>query len=408
MRKIILFVLLAISATVTKAQTNPKSGYVITNTGDTIRGIIDFRTNEKLSKQCDFWANGESTSKSYKPGDIEGFRFDHNGKYFVSRRLNVTGEPELYFAEFMVNGKMNLYCITYNSDEFYFFEREDGEIAELTNRATSYAGEGRQVLQEVKESLQEKREQYGKVKSLLQKSWKAVEGMDDNYMSRKKLINVVRDYHNDVYTDGGKCKVYAYNEKSDKVKAHLKAFAGYAYYSTEKTDHQHFIGENYPSGAFEIGIGVEIELERVLKGLSVELSLAYSPKTSSEHDVTDNRSIPYHSVYEKGSIPVHIGVVECFGKGKIRPLVRAGGFFVMHFGTKESYWHMETLNGINVPTWKYDEPWNDNTTPFGGYLGAGFQIALGKHYARLHGDLYKSLGGSAEMTRWGVTAEFAL
>lgn len=87
MKKTILSFLCAISATMGMAQTNPRSGYVITNSGDTIRGIIDLRTNERLSKQCEFWANGETTGKTYKPGDIEGFRFDNGGKYFVSRRL---------------------------------------------------------------------------------------------------------------------------------------------------------------------------------------------------------------------------------------------------------------------------------------------------------------------------------
>jgi hypothetical protein len=58
MRKIILFAIFAISAAIAMAQTNPKPGYVITNNGDTIKGIIDFRTNEKLSRQCDFWVNG--------------------------------------------------------------------------------------------------------------------------------------------------------------------------------------------------------------------------------------------------------------------------------------------------------------------------------------------------------------
>lgn len=96
MKKICLFgrlilttVLLAISAIVTMAQTNPKPGYVIKNNGDTIRGNVDFRTNEKLSKQCVFWADGGSGGMTYKPGDIEGFRFDNGGKYFVTRRLNV-------------------------------------------------------------------------------------------------------------------------------------------------------------------------------------------------------------------------------------------------------------------------------------------------------------------------------
>ena len=101
----------ALSATMTMAQANPKPGYVITNKGDTIRGNIDFRTNERLSKQCVFWADGGSGSKTYKPGDIEGFRCDNGGKYFVTRRLNVTSEPELYFAEFMVQGMMNLYSV---------------------------------------------------------------------------------------------------------------------------------------------------------------------------------------------------------------------------------------------------------------------------------------------------------
>ena len=245
MRKSIISFLLAIIATATMAQTNPKSGYVITNTGDTIRGVIDFRTNEKLSKQCEFWANGERESKVYLPGDIEGFRFDNNGKYFVARRLNVTGTPELYFAEFMVQGKMNLYCVTFKGDEYYFFEREDGEMAELTNRYTTYVTIDAAV-QGTKDIVKEKKQQYGKVKMLLQQSKNAVAEMDDNNMTRKKLVNVVRDYHNDVCTDGSTCMVYEYDEKTDHLKTHFKAFAGYAYYATEMTDLQHEQDMNYP------------------------------------------------------------------------------------------------------------------------------------------------------------------
>jgi len=88
-RQAIAIVFFAFSTTMTMAQTNPKPGYVIKNNGDTIRGNVDFRTNEKLSKQCVFWADGGSGGMTYKPGDIEGFRFDNGGKYFVTRRLNV-------------------------------------------------------------------------------------------------------------------------------------------------------------------------------------------------------------------------------------------------------------------------------------------------------------------------------
>ena len=158
MKKISLFgrlihsiVLLAISAMTTMAQTNPKPGYIITSNGDTIIGNFDFRTNESLSKQCVFWANGGSESTTYKPSDIEDFRFNNNGKYFVTRRLALFGDPQLYFAEFMVQGKMNLYCVAYDRDEYFFFEREDGEMAQLTNRAFLTTSS----LQDEKEKLEE-------------------------------------------------------------------------------------------------------------------------------------------------------------------------------------------------------------------------------------------------------------
>ena len=398
MKKTVLFVLLALFASVAMAQTNPQPGYIITNKGDTVRGNIDFRTNERMSKQCVFRANGGSESTTYKPGDIEGFRFDNGGKYFVTRRLNVTGEPELFFAEFMVQGKMNLYCVAYNRDEYFFFEREDGEMAQLTNRAFFTSSS----LEDERSKLEEKKEQYGKVKILLQDSWKAASEMNEKDISRKKLVNVVRDYHKDVCTDGSSCVVHEYNEKSDKSKTHFKVFTGFAYYSKERTVKQDLPDESYHGCAFEIGIGVETDIDRVMRGGSVEIGLAYTPKTKFEHDVMVlGGHEPSHTVYERSRASASIGLVKRFGKGKIQPLFRVGGFYVLHFGNKESRYY--------VSKQIVDLSW-DNTAFFGAYLGSGVQMALGKHSVRLHGDLYKSLEKSStgNMVKWGVTAEFIL
>ena len=397
MNKTTMISLLLMAVTLTaNAQTNPQPGYIITNNGDTIRGIIDFRTNEKLSKQCLFRANGDSEGKTYKPGDIEGFRFVDNGKYFVTRRLNVYGEPELFFAEFMVQGKMNLYCVASDYDEYFFFEREDGEMAQLTNRALISASS----LQDEKENLQQKKEQVGRVKLLLQDSWKAANGMNKMDMTRKQLVDVVRDYHRDVCTDGSSCMVYEYKPESDKVKIHFKAFASYAYYSHEKTDKQD-IDENYSGSAFDFGLGVEIDIERVMKGGSLELGISYSPKAKFEHDVlVSGGHEPSHTVYEKGRVVYAVGMVKRFGSGKILPLVRGGGFYVQNFGNKETRYYMN-----NTYEWEWD-----NTKHYGLYLGAGAQMPVGKHAVRLHADLYKSLESTSigNMTKWGLTAEFVL
>ena len=402
MRKSIISFLLAIIATATMAQTNPKPGYVITNSGDTIRGVIDFRTNEKLSKQCQFWANGEKEGKVYLPGDIEGFRFDNNGKYFVARRLNVTGTPELYFAEFMVQGKMNLYCVTYKADEYYFFEREDGEMAELTNRYTSYMSVDAAV-HGTKEIIREKKKQYGRVKMLLQQSKNAVAEMDDNNMTRKKLVNVVRDYHNEVCTDGSSCMVYEYNEKTDHINIHFKAFAGYANYVTEMTDMQHDQDMNYSGSTYEIGIGADIDLARVMKDFSLELGLGLTPKYKSTCEVQTIDKL-WRYTYEKSIMTISIGGLKKFGNGKIRPIVRGGGFAVIHIGAKETTAYEYGRDFVSTPL-----KWG-TSTHFGVYVGGGVQIPVGKHFARVHADLYKSLEPTSmgQMTKWALTAEFAL
>lgn len=399
-KTVFIFYSLFFSVALSMAQTNPKPGYVITNAGDTVRGILDFRTNEVLSKKCVFRANGESESKTYRPGEIESFRFDHNGKFFVTRRLNIFGEPQLYFAEFMVQGMMNLYCVADKYDEYFFFEREDGQMEKLTNRSHITSSS----LQDDKEHLQEKREQFGRVKLLLKNSLKAADGMNELDMSRKKLINVVREYHNDVCTDGGSCVVYEYKESADKVRTHFKVFTGYVYYSHERTVNQTPVlrDENYYGSAFEIGLGIETDMERVMKGGSLEMGLAYSPKTSFEHDVmVPGGHEPSHTMYEKSRLTFALGLVKRFGKGKIVPLARVGGFYVFHHGNKETRYYMS--NKI------FEQEWG-NTSHIGVYLGGGVQMAVGKHYARLHADWYKSLEESSKgnMMRWGLTAEFAL
>ena len=398
MKKMIIFALLAFSATAATAQTNPKPGFIITNDGDTVRGVIDFRTNERLSRQCDFWADGGGGGVTYKPGDIEGFRFDNNGKYFVTRRLNLDGEPKLYFAEFMVQGKMNLYCVADKYNEYFFFEREDGETAQLTNRSFISSS-----LQDVQDHKKEARTQYGKVKILLQDSRAAIDDMNDMDMSRKKLVSVVRDYHNDVCTDGSSCIVYEYKEKSDRLKIRFKAFAGYAYYSHESTDKQDLgVDDNYSGGTFEIGVGVEAAIERMMKGGSVEARLAYSPKTTFEHDVmVPGGQGASHTAYEKGRWTFSLGLVKSFGKGKILPIVRGGVFYVKNFGNHEARYYRDRK--------LVDVTWG-STNHFGVYLGAGVQMAVGKHYTRLLADWYKSLETSSKgnMMKWGITAEFAL
>jgi hypothetical protein len=289
---------------------------------------------------------------------------------------------------------MNLYCVVENSDEHFFFEREDGEMAKLTSRAFHTTS----TLQEVQDKMLEKKEQYGKVKYLLRDSWTAIEDMNKPEVSRKQLVNVVRDYHKDVCTDGSTCMVYEYDEKSDKEKYYFKFFTGFAYYSREKSCLEYLPSKSYTGCAFDFGIGVELNIGRRLKGGSLELGLAYSPKNRAERNIEFfGGQRRYRMEYEyKGRFVLSLGLVKPFGKGKIIPLVRGGGICVVDMGEGETAY---------TGSYVYETAYLGTTSYYGAYLGVGAQVAVGKHFARLHADLYAD---AHTMTKWGITAEFGL
>ena len=100
-----------------------------------------------------------------------------------------------------------------------------------------------------------------------------------------------------------------------------------------------------------------------------------------------------------------VGGVKRFGNGKIRPIVRAGGFAVAHLSAQETWGYKSKYGSTSSApnTW-------GTSTHFGVYVGGGVQIPVGKHFARVHADLYKSLEPTSmgQMTKWALTAEFAL
>lgn len=393
MRKILISLLLMLTVAAS-AQNNPFHGYIITNQGDTVRGMIDLKTNTKMSKLCTFRPDGSDKVTDYQPGEIEAYRFDDNGKYYISHRLSVNGVEDLYFAEFVVNGKMNLYCVTSGDIDYYFFEHEDGTMAQVTDRP------GQVMLDE--DVIKEKRIEYAKAKALLIESSKAMHEFDTKYLSRKKLINVMQDYHKDVCTDGSSCMVYAYDSKAERIFTHFKAFAGYAYINEVSTQ-QSTEDLEYTCGAPEFGIGFEVDLARLHNGLSAEAIISFSHFTCEKEELLNNIGKPVHkeSKVEKNFYTMSLIANQRFlTKGKIQPLVRVGIFGGFTNNAKEYYSYDYYPGQVNEKEW-------GACIHYGAMLGAGVQIPVGKHYFRVHGDWYRSLETVSKMTKWAATVEFA-
>ena len=82
--------------------------------------------------------------------------------------------------------------------------------------------------------------------------------------------------------------------------------------------------------------------------------------------------------YEKSVLNILFGAAKRFGNGKIQPIIRGGGFVALPLSSKETIYYNNGKTPAPVE--------NVSTTHYGIYVGAGIQMPIGKHYARLHAD----------------------
>ena len=134
MRAILLSLLLVLSWTTLHAQFNFRSGYIITNKNDTIVGLIDYRTDQMNALKCAFKKAKTSPVETYSPGQITGFRFTEDGKYYVSGEI--ASSTAIVFLEYIVQGIMSLYFYAdrITGLDYYIFEDQDGKKSYITKR----------------------------------------------------------------------------------------------------------------------------------------------------------------------------------------------------------------------------------------------------------------------------------
>jgi len=99
------------------AQKSFRAGKIITNSGDTIVGLIDIMSDSKLNKECRFKQQENSQVLRYKPEDIKAFIIGNDLRKFVRGSLSfVSGDV---FLEVLCEGSINLYYLDNNSIKYF-------------------------------------------------------------------------------------------------------------------------------------------------------------------------------------------------------------------------------------------------------------------------------------------------
>jgi hypothetical protein len=260
------------------------SGYVITNEGDTLHGLIKQAGSKHASLTCKFKLNEDSKATSYEPSEITGYRFT-DGKYYISKEMPIYDKKKLVFAEFLIKGIANIFYVNYRNVDHYYIETEKDGIVELS--------EPERIAETDSGNFYLPPKYPGKLTYTLSDYNKINEEVAYLNLDHKSLIKLAKNYHEAV-CDTGQCIIY--EKKVQRVKTSFGLMAGYAMSS--------FNFGNRIVSDFGPGwtIGATLNLENIIvsnKRFYLQFDLSYSRHSGNTFTAGSNdikRYVTYNDI----------------------------------------------------------------------------------------------------------------
>jgi hypothetical protein len=315
---IIVFVLFSIVSTF--AQSNFKNGYIITNSNDTVSGLIDFRTDVTNSHICKFKQHESDPEKEYLPGEIAGYRFMNEGKYYVSKTVEIEKIEKKVFLEFLLQGILNLYYFP-EGNGYYFFEGKDGQMVSTTKNSD--------IITE-KNILKEDNRYKGVLSYVFREYIPLSVESEKAQFDRKTMIEYTKKYHDKMCDSGAKCIIFENDYKKKFTKFDLTTYTGFEMNILK----QNYNSEVYNSTSLSPLIGCEMDISspRFLKSLSLILDVNCS-RISGAFDYSSTQSYSQYS-YNGIKSSFSGGLKYTYDKGKIRPCIEIGLSYCHLFSLK--------------------------------------------------------------------------
>ena len=226
------------------AQENFKSGYIITNSNDTVKGFISI-ANVYPYTNCSFRINSNDKYEDYHAGEIKAYRFETDGKYYISKVTPTPSGDKVFFLEYLIKGKANIYFMRDNVDHYYI-ETDTNKIIELSE--PPHLIEQKDGLTFLKPASY-----FGKLKFMLSNCTDIYPEIDKLKLEPESLIKLAKDYHNRV-CNNEQCIIFESKLKQSKI--HLGIVAGASFNSFSFGN----VHTNYGIGSI---LGCRLEFENL-------------------------------------------------------------------------------------------------------------------------------------------------
>ena len=306
-----------------------RSGYIITNSKDTVRGFLQ-QYNINAFTKCHFKKNMDEKITEYLPGDIYAYRYNEDGKFFISKEAPLEGGNRLFFMEYLIQGKANVYFMRDFSDH-YFIETEKNKIIELSQNPILIHNEDGTMY--YKESTYK-----GKLRYMLSDCPELIPEIDKSELQMSNMIQIAKDYHNRVCSSE-QCTIYELKIKPLQV--HFYVVGGIAFNQFKVVNSY----TNYNPGAL---LGCKIEFENLFfskEQSTIQLGLIFQQYANykiytispSEYSPTINITDTSKSSMKTFAVKIPITCNYTFSLGKIRPYIGGGINNIFVFGKNTDF-----------------------------------------------------------------------
>ena len=377
MKNTAITILLLLTVTMLCAQSNYRPGYIITNDNDTVKGFIDFRTDEANAKVCKFKLSDTSKEQTYKPGEIAGFRYIEDGKYYVSRSFLIEGKQEKMFWEYLVEGILSLYYLEGKDVSYYIFEDGSGKTTVVSKKPDTPVTDS----ETGKTYLKPDYSYMGIIRNLFKDCAPVSKEVVAVKFNHPSLINLTKKYHDAVCETGEECILFETKEDKQAIKTQISLYAGMQRLSykfltrnpygptwlslLESLDAAHCLSP-------VIGVQINSSSPRWQKSLSfqVDISLSQLRGKIQFPNYVDNEYFKYQSMIAQ----CKFGGKYTYPKGKIRPSIEAGMPLSFLFASSSVY----RYEVASMPVQGMDNPLLPDPFMFGYYAGIGVDYQLKK------------------------------
>lgn len=292
------------------SQTNFREGYIITLESDTLHGLIDFKSDYTNAELCRFMKNADSAVEIFNPGSIYGYRYVAEGKFYVSKTVEIDKVKKTFFLEYLLQGLKNLYYLPFNAG-YFFFENPDGSLIGITKAPDKIIDQYK-----LKEDIR-----YKGVLSYVFRDCLPLSAETSKVsFDKASMIEITREYHERVCDTGEQCIIFEHDYKRSFLKVNYSFSGGFELFHLRLQD----AGiQNALSLSPVIGAGVHISSPRVIKSLYLTLEGTLSAMSIAV-DYLDVYQNYYKFGYKSLLTSLEAKVEYIYDKGRLRPAIGAG------------------------------------------------------------------------------------